>query len=168
MKGWAPVPLAVRAVVVGTGAVALLVAPGGQLLVAGVVALVGALGLAAAAARPDGPGPAIVLGAAAAAWTLRYGLGRPPVVPTLVLAVALALHHQSAALAAALPPGAEVDPAVPLRFALHAALVLAVSGPVAAVALGAGRPGGSVPLEIAGLLAVAVVIAVPIFLRRRL
>jgi hypothetical protein len=153
--------------VVVTGAAALLVAPGGRLVVPGLIALVGAVGLLVAAARPDSAGSAVVLGAAALAWTVRYGLTRPPVAATLVLAVALALHHQAAALAAALPPTANVEPALLLRFGLHTAVVLAVSAAVAVLALAVGRPGGSVPLELAGLLAVVLVVAVPVVLSRR-
>jgi UDP-N-acetylglucosamine:LPS N-acetylglucosamine transferase len=54
-----------------------------------------------------------------------------------------------------------------LRFGLHTAVVLALSAAVAAAALAVGRPGGSVPLELAALVAVAVVTAVPVWLSRR-
>ncbi|HEX6756425.1 MAG TPA: hypothetical protein VF109_10850 [Mycobacteriales bacterium] len=167
VRAWAPVTLALRAIVLVTGATALVLAPGGQFGVAGLVALAGAVGLLVSVARPDSGGSAVVLGAAAIAWTVRYGLSRPPVAATLVLAVALALHHQAAALSAALPPTATAEPAVLLRFGLHTAVVLALSAAVAIVALAVGRPGGSVPLELAALVAVAVVTAVPVWLSRR-
>jgi hypothetical protein len=167
LRRWAPAVLAIRALVVGSGAVALLVAPGGEFVVAGMIALVGVVGLAAGAVRPDAGGPAFVLGAAVVAWVLRYGEQPPSTAPTLVLAVAMAVHHQSAALAAALPPTANVDTAVLIRFGVHAAVVLVLSGAIAVLALEAARPGGSVPLELAGLLAVALVVAVPVLLSRR-
>lgn len=167
IRRWGPAVLAIRVLVVGSGAVALLVAPGGELVVAGMIAVVGLVGLYAAAVRPDGGGPAFVLGAAALAWVVRYGQQPPSVAATLVLAVALAVHHQAAALAAALPPTAHVDTAVLVRFGLHAAVVLLLAGAVAVVALAAARPGGSVSLELASLVAVALVVAVPVLLSRR-
>jgi hypothetical protein len=45
----------------------------------------------------------------------------------VLLALALAVHHQAAGLSAALPPTARVDPAILVRFARHGALVLAAS-----------------------------------------
>ncbi|HYT10560.1 MAG TPA: hypothetical protein VEL73_07855, partial [Mycobacteriales bacterium] len=123
-RRWSAVSWLMRAALLVTGAGALLVAPG-RLSGPGLVALVGVLGLVAAAVRPDGPGPAVVLGAAALAWTVRYGTRPPPVAPTLLLAALLALHHQAAALAGALPPVATVQAAVLLRFGRHTVLVLA-------------------------------------------
>jgi hypothetical protein len=163
---WSAVTVTLRAVLLASGVVALVLAPGGRLLGPGVVALVGALGLLVAVARPDGPGPAVVLGAASLAWVIRYGTSPPPVVPTLLLAAALAMHHQAAALDAALPPTARVDPAVLLRFGAHAAVVLALSSGTALVALGVARPGGSVPLELAGFAAAVAATAVLVALAR--
>jgi hypothetical protein len=161
------VTIVLRAVMLVAGGTALVIGPGGEIVMAGLIALVGAFGLLVSVVRPDGAGPAVVLGCAALAWTVRYGLSAPPVAATLALALALALHHQAAALAAALPPTAAAEPAVLLRFARHTAVVLGLSAAVAAVALAAGRPGGSVPLELAGLLAVVGVTAVPVLLSRR-
>ena len=163
----APVTLPLRAVLLLSGAVALLVAPGGRLVTPGLIAIVGTFGLLVSAVRPSSAGSTVVLGAAALAWTVRYGLDQPPLGSTVLLAVALALHHQAAALAAALPSTARVRAAVLRRFGVHTALVLALSTAVAAVALAVGRPGGSVPLELAGLLAVVLITAVPVVLSRR-
>lgn len=168
VRGWSRATVLLRVTMLLTGAVALVVAPGGRLVTPGLIALVGAIALIGAVGWPDGAGPAVVLGAAALAWTVRYGVGRAPVLPTVVLALALALHHQAAALAAAVPPTATVDRAVLARFGRHGAVVLGLSAAVAVVALGVGRPGGSVPLEVAGLVAVVLVTAVPVLLSRRL
>lgn len=166
VRSWTRLTVALRVTVALSGAVALLAAPGGR-LVPGLVAVVGGAGLLVSVVRPGSAGPAVVLGAAALAWTARYGLHQPPVGGTVLLAAALVLHHQSAALAAALPPTAGVQADVLLRFGLHAVTVLVLSGAVAILTLAVGRPGGSVPLELAGLLAVVLVTAVPVLLARR-
>ncbi|HZB50821.1 MAG TPA: hypothetical protein VE547_17170, partial [Mycobacteriales bacterium] len=92
-------------------------------------------------------------GAAALAWAAGSGRAAPPVPPTLLLALLLAVHHQAAALAAALPVTARVDRRLLVRAGTHVGLVLALSVLVAVLALGVARPGGSVPLELAGLAA---------------
>lgn len=167
LRRMSPAVLAVRGVVLLSGVVALLVAPGGELVVAGIVAATGVVGLVAGAVRPDGGGPAVVLACAVLAWLVRYGQNPPPAVPTLVLALAMAVHHQAAALAGALPPTATVDREVLLRFGLHAAVVLSLSAAIAVLALAVARPDGSVPLELAGLVAVGLIVAVPVMLSRR-
>lgn len=167
LRRWGPAVLAIRALVVVSGIAALLVAPGGEFVVAGMICTVGAVGLVSGAVRPDGGGPAFLLAAAALAWIVRYGQQPPSAAATLGLALAMAVHHQAAALAAALPETAAVDRAVLVRFGLHAAVVLALSGAVAVLALAAGRPAGSVPLELSGLVAVVLIVAVPVILSRR-
>jgi hypothetical protein len=53
-----------------------------------------------------------------------------------------------------------------VRAGRHLALVLALSAGVAVLALGVARPGGSVPLELLGLAAAVVAVAVPVLLTR--
>ena len=114
--------------------------------------------------QPQSAGPAIVLGAAVLAWAVQYGAATPPVGRTLLLAVLLAVHHQAAALAAALPVTALLDRRLLVRFGTHLALVLALSGLVAVLALGVARPGGSVLLEVAGLVGTVLATAVLVLL----
>jgi hypothetical protein len=156
--------LAVRAVLVLAGAVALAAGWGPGL--ARVAVLAGLAGLVAAALRPDSLGPAAVLAAAGLAWAVDSGTDQAPAPGTVLVAVALAVHHQAAALAAALPPRATVEPAVLARAGRHLALVLGLTVPVALVALALARPGGSVPLELLGLAAAVLAVAVPVGLSR--
>jgi hypothetical protein len=157
--------LAVRVVLVAAGAAALTTAGwgGGHPLVAVVI---GALGLVAALIEPRGIGPAVLIGGAAAAWMLRYGGDPAPVAGTVLLALALAVHHQAAALAAVLAPTARVDRAVLVRFARHGALVLASSAAIGALAFLLDRPAGSSSLELLGIVAVMVAVTVPVLLSR--
>ena len=164
---WSAVALLLRLAMLGTGAVALAVAPAGWFGVVGVIALVGVLGLLVGVAQPQGHGPTVVLAAAALCWAARYGDDPPPVPATLLLAALLAVHHHAAALAAALPVTARVDRRLLARFGTHLALVLALSGLLAVPALGLARPGSSVPLEIAGLAGAVVATAVLVAAGRR-
>jgi hypothetical protein len=165
LKGWSRTALVLRLLmaVSGLGAVTAGLGAGGLPLTA---AVVGALGLLAALVRPGGLGPGVVIAGAATAWLLRYDADQPPVAGTVLLALALALHHQAAALAAALPVRARVHRDVLIRFARHGGLVLALTAVVAALALGLARPGGSEPLELLGLAAAVVAITVPVLLSR--
>lgn len=166
-RQWSRTAVGLRVLLFAAGAVALGVASGGRLTgLPGFTAVIGVLGLLAAVPRPRGSGAAVVLGAAAIGYAARYGTRPPPVAETLLLAAALAVHHQAAALAAALPPTCRVDRAVLARFGGHAVLVLALSAVVAVLALGLGRPGGSVPLELLGLVAAVLATAVPVLLGR--
>jgi len=165
VRRWSALTVVLRATLLVTGAVAVVLAPGGRLLgLPGLLVLVGALGLLGAVTVPDGAGPAVVLGACAAAWAARYGTHPPPLPQTLLVASALAVHHQAAALAAVLPPTARTDRAVLRRFGSHGVVVLALSAAVAVLALGVARPGGSVPLELAGLAAAVLAAALPVAL----
>lgn len=156
--------LALRGLMLVAGALALTAGLGhGPALL---VSAAGALGLVAALIRPGGLGPGVVLGGAAGAWVLRYGVDQPPVAGTVLLALALALHHQAAALAAALPMRARVHRDVLTRFARHGALVLGLTAVVGVVALGFARPGGSAALELLGLAAAIAAISVPVVLSR--
>jgi hypothetical protein len=165
LRGWSRTALGLRLLmaVAGIGALTAGLGAGGLPLTAAVVS---ALGLLAALVRPGGLGPGVVIAGAAAAWLLRYGADQPPIAGTVLLALALALHHQAAALAAALPVRARVHPDVLVRFARHGAVVLALTAVVAGIAIGIARPGGSVPLEVLGLAAAVVAITVPVLLSR--
>jgi hypothetical protein len=164
---WSPAVLALRLTLVVSGGAALAVAPDGRFGVPGMIAVAGGLGLLLAVPQPEGPGPAVVLAAAVVAWAARHGSESPPVGLTLLLAVLLAVHHQAAALAAAVPVTARVDRRLLVRFGAHLALVLALSALLAALALGIARPGGSVPLELAGLAGAVLATAVLVMLGRQ-
>jgi hypothetical protein len=160
------VQLVLRAVLLASGALALLVAPGGRLVVPGVLAIAAAAALVAGVIQPGGAGPTVVLGVAAFDWALRYGSDPAPAGATLLLAVTLYLHHTTAALAAAVPPTARIEQEVVLRWIGHTVGVLALAGGVALAVSAAGRPAASVPLELAGILAVVLLAAVPALLGR--
>lgn len=166
VRRWSPVAVLLRLLLLGTGGAALAIAPAGRFGGPGVVALVGVLGLLGALAQPHGVGPAIVLGAATLSWVVRYGTDAPPIGRTMLLATLLVVHHHAAALGAALPVTARVDRRVLVRFGTHLALVLALSGLLAVLALGVARPGGSVPLELTGLAAAVLATAVLVGLGR--
>lgn len=163
-RAWSRTVLGLRLVLVVAGAAAL--APSWEAGPAAAPVLVGALGLVAAAVRPGGFGPALVLAGAAIGWALDSGADQAPAGGTVLVAVALAVHHQAAALAAPLPLTATVERAVLVRAGRHLALVLALSAVVAVPALAVARPGGSVPLELLGLAAAVVAVAVPVVLSR--
>jgi hypothetical protein len=157
--------LGLRLVLLGSGAVALVLAGGGG-GIALVPVVLGAFGLLDAVFRPRGLAPGVLVAGAAAGWLLRYGVDQPPAAGTLLLMLALAVAHQSAALAAAVPADARIRRDVLVRFARHGVLVVALSLVVGAVALALTRPGGSVPLETLGLVAAVVAITVPVVLSR--
>jgi hypothetical protein len=165
LRAWSRTVLALRAVLLVAGAGALVGAGwGGAYPLVGVV--FGALGLAAAVIQPGGLGPAVVIGGAAAAWVARYGGDPASAAGTVLLALGLAVHHQAAGLAAALPPTARVDRAIVVRFARHGGLVLAAAAVVAVVALLFAHPAGSSSLELLGVVAVVVAVVVPVLLSR--
>ena len=162
---WSRTAQMLRALLVVAGATALVLgAWGGGLPL--IPAVLGGFGLVAAAISPGGQGPGVVLAGAGLAWVLRYGVDAPPAAGTAGLVVAMALHHQAAALAAALPVRASVERALLIRFARHGALVLGLTAVVGVLALGLARPGGSVPLELLGLAAAVAAITVPVLLSR--
>lgn len=163
---WSPAAFGLRLTLVVSGGAALALAPDGRFGVPGAIAVAGVLGLLFAVPQPEGAGPAVVLAAAALAWAARHGSESPPVGLTLLLAVLLAVHHQAAALAAAVPVTARVDRRLLVRFGAHLALLLALSGLLATLALGIARPGGSVPLELAGLVGAVLATAVLVLLGR--
>jgi hypothetical protein len=162
---WSRTAQTLRALLIVAGASALVLAAWGG-AVPLVAAVLGGCGLVAAAISPGGQGPGVVLAGAGLAWVLRYGVDAPPVAETAGLVFAMALHHQAAALAAALPVRASVERALLIRFARHGALVLCLTAVVGVLVLGLARPGGSVPLELLGLAAAVVAVLVPVLLSR--
>jgi hypothetical protein len=162
-----PAQVGLRTVIGGTGAAALLLAPAGQLVGAGLLTLLAVPGLVAAMVRPDGGGPAAVLGLAVAAWAVRYGVTAAPLGSAAVLAGLLYVHHLTAALCAALPSTAAPGRAVLARWGAHAALVLVLTGAVAAAAGLLGRPAASPPLELLGLAVGVGLAGIPVLLARR-
>jgi hypothetical protein len=165
LRAWSRTALVVRAVMLAAGAGALVGAGwGGGLPLVGLV--IGALGLAAALIQPGGLGPAVVIGGAAGAWVVRYGGDPASATGTVLLALALAVHHQAAALAAALPPTARVDRAILVRFVRHGGIVLGAAAVVGALALLVAQPAGSSSLELLGVVAVVIAVIVPVLLSR--
>jgi hypothetical protein len=155
LRRWTPAGLALRALLFAAAAGALaLPAVGGGLPLVPVV--VGLLGLLSAVIRPGGAGPAVVIG----------GTGAAPVLGTVLLALALAVHHQCATLAAAVPPGARIDRSILVRYGRYGGFVLALSVVVGVLALAAAPPAGSAPLELLAVAAVVVVVLVPVLLSR--
>jgi len=148
-----PAQLGLRATLAAAGGLALLIAPAGQLLGAGLVALIALPALVAAVLRPDGGGPAVVMAAAAGAWAMRYGTASAPLDTALALAALLYLHHTTAALCAAMPPAAAVAPAVLLRWATQVAVVFALTAAAAAALRAVGHAPAAPALEVAGLAA---------------
>jgi hypothetical protein len=165
LRRWSRTMVLLRALLVVSGAGALVAGGGG-----GGIALlpvgIGALGLIAALVQPGGLGPGVVIGGAAGAWVLRYGVDDASIAGTVLVTLALAVHHQAAALAAALPSTAEVQREVVLRFARHGGRVLGLTAVIGVLALGMTRPAASMPLELLGLVAAVVAVTVPVLLSR--
>jgi hypothetical protein len=162
-----PAQRVLRGVIGGTGGAALLVAPGGRLVISGLLALLAVPAVIAAVLRPDAGGPAVVLAAAVAAWMFRYGVTAAPLDTAFVLAALLYLHHLTAALCAALPPTAVVDREVWLRWAAHALLVLGLAAVLAGGVRLLGRPAASGPLELLGIAVAVALVGIPVLLARR-
>ncbi len=167
LRAMPPIQFALRAGVLLTGAIAALLPQQqfvGGLAVLIVVALLGAL---MAAVAPETPGAAIALVMVAVLWIVAYGLhGAPSIALTTGLAADLYVFHTLTALCAAMPATARIDPEVLVRWSRHGLVTLAVSAVVAAIAFVLPRLTGSLPLELAGLLAVIALTAVPVWLAR--
>jgi hypothetical protein len=121
-----------------------------------VVTALGAGALLLSVAQPDSTGPAVVIGAAAAAWLLRGTDGG--LLRLGGLALALAVVHFSAALAAVIPVGAWIDRGVLARWALRSVATTA-AGVLAVVATGAlpetGAPAWTAAVALLALAAAA-------------
>jgi hypothetical protein len=141
--------------VLGAAGLAALVLPLPPATPAGVLlTLTGLVALGFSVLRPGSGGPAVVIAAAALSWLAADG-GRLPVGRLAALALALALVHSSAALAAVVPARAPVPAALLLRWAGWTVAATAVGG--AAVAAAALLPATAppVPATLVGVVAVA-------------
>jgi hypothetical protein len=145
--------LVARGLVVVTGAGALVLAFGGRLDAAGIIALVAAPGVVAAAVAPGSWAATSVVWLGALAWAVRYGTQPPSLVPALLVAMLLYLHHLVAALLAGVSGGAALDPVLTRRWARHAATVLGITAVAALVLSGITRSTPSSTLELLGLAA---------------
>lgn len=127
--------------------------------------------LAGALLRPGGGfGTALVLTLAGqyyVATLVRVG-GVPSAYAALLWALGLYLLHALLALAAALPRGAGVDPAVLARWALRTVRSVGLAVPLAALALSLGAtPGGAALVRGLGMVAAVAAVALPVWLLRR-
>jgi hypothetical protein len=121
----------------------------------GVVLLVtGLVALGYAVLRPGSAGPAVVIATAVLAW-----LGTPDgpgrTARLAVLALALALVHSSAALAAVVPPRTPLPARLLLRWAGWTAAATAVGGGAVAAASLLPATAPPVPATVVAVLAVA-------------
>jgi hypothetical protein len=137
----------------GLGALAL--AFGGPRAPGVALTAVGAVALVLSVARPDSAAPAAVIVAAAAGWLLGGADGG--VLRLVALALALALVHFSAALAAVTPVGTWIDRGVLARWAVRCAATTA-GGVLVIVATGL-LPATAAPAWTAGIALVALAAA---------
>jgi hypothetical protein len=132
-----------------------------------VVGIIGLIGVAVMVVSPRVVGPIVVLAAAVIAWIIRYEAhGSPPLARTVALGALLYLTYSTATLAASIPVTARIDSTVLPRWYAHVAITLIVFGALAAIVYGIGEAPGSIPLELAGIVAVVILIAVPVWLAR--
>ena len=173
LQGWRTVrampvaQMALRGVLVLTGAVAFALLPdrGGSL--AGVVALFVLVALPVAAARPGSDAPAVVVGAAALSWLVGYGGQLPPAAATVLLGAVLYVHHLTAAFAAAAPATALLDPRLLPHWSVPLLAGLATLGAAAVAAYGTHELPLSPVLQIAGLVGVLAATGLLVLLTRR-
>ena len=159
--------LGVRLLLVATGGLAFGLLPdrGGSL--AGVVAWLGLVAVPAAAVRPGGDGPAVVVGGLAASWVIGYGGHLPPMGATVLLGALLYLHHVAAAYAAATPATAMPDRSVVRRWSVPLLAGLLALVAAAAAAYGTRQLPLSPVLQLAGLAGVLGIAGVVAVLARR-
>jgi hypothetical protein len=152
----------VVAVIVGTTLTVFNAGRGGILI----VFLVGLFTIATVL-RPEGVAATVVLVLMTAAYlygTTLAGDGnaQPDLLPVLGLAVALFLAHALVALAAAIPPGATVEPAVLHRWLRRVVEVVAVTVPVGLVVWIAQQWDAPEPVRVVGYVLVVGIVAVAI------
>jgi hypothetical protein len=147
----APVPLAVRLVVVAAGIVLALVPA--RLTTAGVVLVL--LAVVVGLLAPRGVGSTVASAVFVLVWVVAPGWGEvPSVARTVVAAAALYVLHSGLALAACLPWQADVPGAVISRWLHRSALPLAVAVVVVAVDEALPQQQGAATFELVGLLGV--------------
>jgi hypothetical protein len=126
----------------------------------------GLLALGYSLLRPGSTGPAVLIAVAVLAWPdTSDGTGRT--VRLAGLALALALVHSSAALAAVVPPRAPVPSRLLLRWAGWTAGATAIGGGAVAAASLLPATAPPVPATVVAVLAVAVAGGVAGWLARR-
>lgn len=152
-----------RVVLAGAGLVALLLPWPTPESLAGFATALGAGALVLAVRRPGSIGPLLVMAAAVVSW---LSVPSPGLVRTVAFAAAVFAVHAAAALAAAIPPGAGVDPRLPRRQAARSAGVFGGGCLlVAPTALLSGLP-GSAWLTVLGIVAAGSLLLLPLLLTR--
>lgn len=147
----APVPLAVRVVVLVAGVV-LAVVPE-RLTSAGVVAVLA--GVVAALVAPRAVGSVLASAVFVLAWVVASGWGDvPSVARTVVAAAALYVLHSATALSACLPLDADVSPDVVRRWLRRSTVPVVVAAAVVALDEALPRQRGAALFELLGLAGV--------------
>lgn len=156
--------LGLRAVLLVTGAVALVLATQWRVPQAPLAVTAGAALLVVVVA-PASSAPLAVMAVVSANWVLHFSEA-PPIARTAVLALVLYLFHTTAALCGAVPVTARLDPAL-LRSWYRSALgVLGGSVLVGVVAYAVDRQPSAVWLDVVGLLGVIAVVCLPVVVDR--
>lgn len=152
-----PIAVLIRMVVMLAG-VALIVLPEHVYLLP---AAVTGFGVLVAATVPAEIGSTFATGAFIVCWIFAAGLDATPgLFRTLLAAVALYLLHQATALAAFVPLGSRVDPAVVRRWGRQCVLPLAIAAAVIVVDEVVPRTRGSAAVVLAGLVGVLLALGV--------
>jgi hypothetical protein len=147
----APVPLAVRVVVLGAG-VLLAVVPE-RITTSGVIAVL--VGVVAGLLAPRGIGSTLATALFVLVWVAATGWGDVPSVPrTVAAAAALYVLHSGLALTACLPLEADVSRTVVSRWLRRSAGPLALAAVVVVVDEALPRQHGAAALELLGLVGV--------------
>jgi hypothetical protein len=126
------------------------------------------LGVVLAVVAPARVGATVAMAGFVLAWTTAYGWHVTPSLPRTVLAAAaLYALHATSSLAAFLPLDARVDIGVSRRYALRCIPVLVGAAVIIGVSYAIPRFTGSALVELAGLVGVLAVIAIPSWLLLR-
>jgi hypothetical protein len=161
----APVPLAVRCIVLTAGVVLALVPE--RLTTAGVVAVLA--GVVVGLLAPRAIGSTLVTAVFVLVWVVATGWGDVPSVPrTIAAAAALYVLHTGFALTACLPLDTAVAPGVITRWLRRSVPPLALAAVVVALDETLPREQGAAAFELlglAGVVALAVGIAVAVLRR---
>jgi hypothetical protein len=126
------------------------------------------IGVVLAATVPTRIGATVAMAGFVLAWTTAYGWHVTPSVPrTVCAAAALYALHTTASLAGFLPLNARADIGVLRRYALRCIPVVIGSAAIIAISYALPRFAGSALIELAGLVGVLAVVAVPSWLLLR-
>lgn len=149
-----------RVVLAATGAGALLLSTRGWQAPDSIILVLGGLAALGCAAWPGGAASLTVIGAAVLMWILRWGIDEvPPFDRTAVLAGLIYLHHSTAALCAAMPVTAPLDPVLLSRWYARASAVLVVTVALGGATYASRRIDGGVWSDILGLAGVVAIVA---------